>query len=193
MNADDDTMIGYLALEERSRWWWRAVDLGMQDPQTGQILSTKIPLEKIVERGAPSLELRGGGSHTTIFKTVNNAMATAGPQGRVLVLDLSKLSEITYEALDDATKKRVMKRWIGSSCVYLNRHHVTGQNVLSTARLSLDPADMLELAKHKGVIEHGKVGIDDIYVQHQHAERQMDYWAARVKELGDYIAREKGG
>jgi hypothetical protein len=169
-------MIGYLALNAPWRWGLhRDVD-GNLEPD---------------EKPTVSPHTLHGYPHPTVFKTVRNAMRAAGPGGYVLVLDLYRLPLVHLNALppDDlaAVEKSLKKqfrhkngRWDHEQRRWINDETPDEQIELPPAPEFLD-------------VEIGHDDADDIYIQHQLAERQALIWTARLEQLTALIKRQGPG
>lgn len=171
-------MIGYLALNAPWRWGLHRTADGTLEPDD--------------ERTVSPYRLHGY-PKPTVFKTVRNAMRTAGPQGYVLVLDLHQLPLVHLQALGPDDIAAVGKSWVKNAKHSdgrwdpVNREWIGGRDFtldeLVCAREMLDPVTEIT----------GTDAAEDIYMQHQLAERQSLIWHERLAKLTALIKRQGPG
>lgn len=155
-------MLGYFALN--APWKWSPK--GGHEPD-----AESMRMERASERDPYRLH---GYPHPTLFKTVRNALRTAGPDGVVLVADLNLLPIVNFHALDPAERAAVTKSWRKGSHMYGLAGTLPDDAPTVISADSIHPP-------FAGEVQH--IEAEDIYEQHQLAERQMLLWADRTQKL----------
>lgn len=140
--------------------------------------------------GEPHLH---GGYHPTVFKTLRNAFRAAGPQGAVLILDLQRLAIVQIAGLSEKDQAALRKSWARE----MKYNHGNWDPV---AREWIEADDSViadKLAKAMSRVSHDldieQMGVDDVFIQQQIAERQMLIWQERLEKLTHRMRREGGG
>lgn len=166
-------MIGYLVLTAP----WKFID-AKQQPASAE-MADKDPYRL---HGYP---------HPTVFKTVRNAFQAAGPRGCVLVLDLQRLPMVSFVTLDPGDKAATVKRWKKRS--KFMRGHWDAEARAWVEAEGDPPIEQLAVdAEFNGEMVD-MIGIDDVYIHQQIAERQLLAWEQRLAALTARIKREGGG
>lgn len=166
-------MIGYLALT--APWSW----VHEKDTVQEQERSEQSPFRL---HGYP---------HPTVFKTVRNALRAAGPNGYVVVLDLHRLPLVHLKALPPADIVAVSKSWKKE----IRHRNGRWDHVERVWIHDYTPDEEIELPPQKVMldVEIGHDDAEDIYMQHQLAERQALLWAERLDNLTELIKRQGPG
>lgn len=116
------------------------------------------------------------GGHLTLFKTLRNAVASAGSRGAVWLFDLSRLPRIAFDRFVPGTAEyRALERARAHDEKYRTRRSYQ----------SLESADDQIAEQLTPLPELNRV---DLYRQFEEAEQQMIMWAERAQKLERMLA-----
>lgn len=163
-------MIGYLALT--APWHW-------VKNQKGELVQKRHDITYRLHQYP----------HPTVFKTAKNAMVTAGPDGQVLILDLNLLPILHLTALPDEQQGPIKNTWRKQVKNQMAAWDGEKKGWVYAAPEDID-AKLEQLTLFDGEIQD--VPVDDIYEQHQIAERQLLLWENRFRKLDARIKKERG-